>query len=253
MGLVRRIKEASKPVKHTEKDLDREGKQLFRHKPLPTSQVIQELEADDPEQDGKEYITMEVAGSNGKKYKIVIPRSYYKSVPKKWHWNAARYDAADMIAAGYPVKQVAEIVGYSRITLYGWLQHPEFKDHIDGLVLETGWANQRERIAGLNRLAENLFDKLVKDISRVPLTDKSVGPILNAVLATAKQIAQEKGEFVEQTRVDQNTTLNGTVGISAVPVEQFLSSQAAEERKKLEAEFDQVGNDIIRSITGEKE
>lgn len=253
MGLRRKLRAAMKPVKHLQEDLNRDEDKLVRSKPLPTSQIVEIYEEEPPEQDGANYIPMEVKGSNGKKYKIVIPRTYYKSVPKTWHWNEDRYKAAELMAAGYPIKQVADIVDYSRMTLYGWLQHPEFKEHVDGLVLETGWANKRERIAGLNKVTELLFDKVVKEIDHVKLTDKSIGPVLTAILSTAKQLAQEKEEFVEQTKVEQNTTIEGTIGVSAIPVETYLNTVAAEDRKALEADFDQVGNDIIRSITGEKE
>ena len=137
--------------------------------------------------------------------------------------------------------------------MYGWLQHPEFKEHVDGLTLETGWANQRERIAGLNKITALLFDKVINEIGHVKLTDKSIGPVLSAIQTIAKQISQEKGEFVEQTSIEQSTTIQGTLGLAAIPVEMMLNTKTAEERKALEAEFDAVGNDIIRSITGEKE
>lgn len=252
MGLRKKLKAAIKPVKHTEEDLNRDTDKLVRHKPLPATHAVEILDNTEPEPTGTDYIPMEVKGSNGKKYRIAVPRSYYKAVPKTWHWNEARYKAAELMAAGWPLQQVADAVGYSRMTMYGWLNHPEFKEHVDGMVLETGWANQRERIAGLNRVTNLLFDKVVAEIDKVKLTDKSIGPVLTAIQSIAKQIAQEKGEFIEQTKVDQSTTLSGTVGISAIPVEEYLKTQVDNDRRVLEAEFDQLGDDIIKSITGEK-
>lgn len=242
-----------KPVKHTEEDLARDNKQLTSGTKLPTSEVVEILDDEEPEQNGVDYIPMEVHGSNGKKYKIVIPRSYYKSVPKKWSWNEARYKVAELMAAGWPVKQIADIVGYSRITLYGWLQHPEFKEHVDGMILETGWANKRERIAGLNRVTQLLFDKVIDEIGHVKLTDKSIGPVLTSIQSIAKQLAQEKEEFVEQSKVAQTTTIDGNLTVAAVPVETYLNAKAPDERLALEAEFNEIGDNIIRSITGEKE
>ena len=253
MALIRKLKAAIKPVKHTEEDLNRDEDKLVRSLPLPGSEVVEILDDVPPKQDGASYIPLEVRGSNGKKYKIVIPRAYYKSVPKVWEWNEPRYKAAELMAAGWPLRQVAEAVGYSRMTMYGWLQHPEFKEHVDGLTLETGWANQRERIAGLNKITALLFDKVINEIGHVKLTDKSIGPVLSAIQTIATQISQEKGEFVEQTSIEQSTTIQGTLGLAAIPVEMMLNTKTAEERKALEAEFDAVGNDIIRSITGEKE
>lgn len=251
MGLKGKLNKAVKPVKHTPEDQARDKKQMNRFKPLPESKVLEVTESKELEKAGDDYVPLEVRGSNGKTYKIVVPKAF-KSVPKDWKWDGKRYKAAELLAAGYPLSEVADTVGYTRQTLYCWLQHPEFKEHVDGLTLESGWANQRERIAGLNRVTRLLFDKVINELGQVKLTDKSVGAVLSSLQMIAKQISQEKGEFIEQSKVDSNTTINGTLGVAEIPLENILNEKTAEERRELEAEFNRLGDDIIRSITGEK-
>ena len=198
-----------------------------------------------------EYITMDVKGSGDKVYKVVIPQSYAKLIPKTWSWNEKRYKVASMISAGIPMIHIADANDIDRSTIYGWLQHPEFKEHVDGLTMETGWANKRERIAGLKKLTGLLFDKVINEIGAVKLTDKSVGSVLTAIQMIAKQLGQEKEEFIESTRVEQNVTLSGTVAIIGIPVDKLLNSKTSEERLRLEEEFNSLGNSIIQNITGE--
>jgi hypothetical protein len=200
-----------------------------------------------------EYITMDVKGSGDRVYKVVVPQSYARLIPKTWSWNEKRFKVASMISAGFPMTSVAEVCGVDRSTIYGWMQHPEFKEHVNGLTMETGWANKSERIAGLNKLTRMLFDKVINELDGVKLTDKSIGAVLTSIQMIAKQLGQEKEEFIESTRVDQNLTLSGTVAVVAIPVDALLNSRTTEERILLESEFDTLGDNIIRNITGERE
>lgn len=240
----------------------RAGRPRYRtNRPLPTkkSKVIT-TEDQSVEKGGwgrnarsVKYVTMDVKGSGGQTYKVVIPRGYVRLIPIKWVWNAERYKVAEMLSAGYNITKVAESIGVNRVIIYGWLQHPEFKDHVDGLTMESGWANQRERIAGLNRVSQILFKKLEEEFGNLKLTDRSVGPILMALQALAKQLGQEKGEFIEQSQVTQNMSITGAVGIATMDLNAVLQSKPKEEKEVLEAEWREVGDDIIRSITGEKD
>lgn len=257
MGLRRKLKTAVKPVSLTENEqkyiADNNVQRVVPGRQRPSSKVLEVTEDMDDLKDGVEYITLELKGSTGKIYKVVMPRGYYKLVPKTWSWDEKRYKVAEAISAGFPMTEVAKMYDVPRSVIYGWLQHPEFKEHVDGLTLETGWANQRERIAGLNKVQRLLFDKVVHEIEKVKLTDKSIGAVLSSLQMIAKQIGQEKGEFVEQSKVENNTTLNGAIGLAEIPVEAILNGKTSEERKALEEEFNKLGDDIIRSITGEKE
>lgn len=203
----------------------------------------------------KEFETITISGSKGQSYKVSVPSSYAQVVPKVWEWNAERYKVAELIAEGIPLAQIPGSPGVtikSRMTIYGWLEHPEFKEHVDALVLETGWANRRERISKLTRLNEVLFTKVVNELDSVKLTDKMAGALLSAIQAGAKLLAQEKGEFVEESKVTQDTTITGAITSVTAKLEDMMASKTAEEREAMEAEFDKVGNDIIRSLTGDK-
>lgn len=246
--LTKGIKKAVEGVKAREPKLP---------KPVTDEASMQEREnaKTDPKHRASAYETIEVTGSTGKKYTLAIPQSYVDHIPKVWEWNETRFQVAEAIAAGIPIKHIADDPKFAvrhRMTIYGWLEHPEFRKHVDGLIAETGFASQRERIAGMTRLTQKLFDKVINELDSVKLTDKSIGAVLSGIQNGIKHLAQEKGEFVEHQNVTQQTTLSGAVGVAAINIEKVLQGTSEDERKKLEEEFDSMGDDIIRQITGDK-
>jgi hypothetical protein len=249
--LERKIMKAATPVQLPKPDNFRRRGELPKQVAEP--EVIEEVSTEHNRKTN-EFTTLEVTSSKGKKLRIVTPTCYAKSIPKVWEWTKQRYEAADMVAEGFPVAQVADQLGLgSRTTIYAWLEHPEFREHVDALISETSYASQRERVAGLSRLTKMLFDKLAREIDQVHLTDKSMGAVISGIQGGLKQLAQEKGEFIEQQSIQQNTTLSGTLGIAKLDMEDLLKSKSAEERAALEAEFDTMGNEFIQNITGAKE
>lgn len=203
----------------------------------------------------QEYVTFEVTSSKGKKYRVTTPSSYHAAVPKLWEWDERKLLLAEQIALGIPISEIVldPAIGVkSRHTVYAWLEHPEFKEHVDALVLETGFANQRERIAGLSRMTQKLFGKIMREIEGLKLTDKSVGALISGIHAGMKHLATEKGEFVEHQNVQQQTNLTGTLATAQVNINEVIASKSEEERAALQKEFDSMGDDIIRSLTGAK-
>jgi hypothetical protein len=203
----------------------------------------------------QDFTTVKLTGSKGEVYEVAVPASYAPNIPKVWEWNAERYAVAEYIAQGIPFTQIPDQPGVnikSRMMIYVWLEHPEFKKHVDGLVLESGWANRRERLAKLQRVNEVLLQKLVREIDGVKLTDKSLGAVLSALQAGAKLIAQDKGEFVEETKVSQETNLTAKVASVSLKVDDMIAGKTEEEKKQLEQDFDNIADDIIRSLTGER-
>lgn len=236
-----------------------EGGQL-RKRELPTAANVEEVEevadAQFIHRKAQAYQTIEVASSKGKKYRITVPQSYAKNIPKVWEWTPGRMKAAELLAAGISVQRIPddpEVGISSKHIIYAWLQHPEFKEHVDALILETGFASQRERIAGLTRLTQRIFDRLLDNADMIPVTEKSVGALITGVLAGMKQLGQEKGEFIEQQHIQQDTNLKGNITTASLDVSELLKSKTEEERKALEAEFDAMGNDLIRNLTGDKD
>lgn len=206
----------------------------------------------------KDFETITIMGSKGQKYSVVVPASYVNAIPKVWEWNAERYKVAELIADGVPIAQIPdhpEVSFRSRMVIYGWLEHPEFKEHVDALVMETGWANRRERLSNLQHINRVLLNKLVREIDSIKLTDKSLGSVLTALQAGSKLIAQEKGEFIEETKVTQDTNISGTLGTIAVTqtFEELMEGKTEDERKALEKEFEAAGDEIIRQLTGAKD
>lgn len=203
----------------------------------------------------KDFVNITVTGSKGEVYNIAVPASYTQAVPKVWEWNEERYHVAELIASGIPFSQIPDqpdVTIRSRMTIYGWLEHPEFKEHIDALIMETGWASRRERLNNMQRLNNMLFNKVANELDSIKLTDKSLGAVLSALQMNAKFIAQEKGEFVEESKVTQDTNVTAKVSTISASMDSMLSSKSAEERAKLEEEFDKQADDLIRGITGDK-
>lgn len=199
------------------------------------------------------FTTIEVIGSKGQKYKIAAPSSYY--VPRVWKWDAEKYYVAELLAAGVSVQELIkrdDVKVNSKNTIYGWLQHPEFKEHVEWLTLETGIASKRERIASMKRVLNMMADKIIKHWDQIDLNDKNVVAFLNAYRDYAKYIAQEKEEFVEQTKVEQevHADVKGTVATTSVDLEQYLASLEEDEREKMEREFSKVADQYIRQLTG---
>jgi hypothetical protein len=217
-------------------------------KPLPAEQPPEDRKT-------KEFSEITLHGSKGEKYTVVVPSSYMGAIPKVWEWTEERYKVAELIADGMPIAHIPDHPAVhirSRMTIYGWMEHPEFKNHIDGLIMETGWANRRERLNNLQFINKLLLSKLVKDIDGVKLSDKSLGSVLTALQTGAKLIAQEKGEFIEETKVTQDTNISGTLKTASINLDEVIKSKASEEQKALEREFESMGDDIIRSLTGGK-
>jgi len=250
-NLKKTLSEVGKSLEDSEKPKKKIGKGFMKIENVVEETTLTPEELKHEQRRVSEYVEMEVTSSKGKKYRIVIPQSYSNQVPKKWVWTAQRYRVAEQIAEGIPVKQVAEAEGLHKTTIYAWLEHPEFREHVDGITLESGYANKRERIARLNRLTQKLEEKLMRELSALKLNEKSVGAILTAIGQFTKHLAQEKEEFVEASKVEQQTNVSGTIGVAHVNVEKVLNSADEEERRKLEEEFNKIGDDIIRSITGD--
>lgn len=230
----------------------------IRNRPLPQVKILETVEPEETilpresKRKSSDFVEVQLTGSKGKKYKVVIPASYVKAIPKVWEWTQLHYDIADEIIGGIPMTEIAHKYGMSRSTIYAWLEHPEFKEHIDGQILESGFANKRERISQLTRLSDMLVRKVALELDSLKLTDKSVGPVLTAIHQYAKHIAQEKEEFVEQSKIEQDTSISGSLGVASVNINAALESLPSEERKKLEDEFNAVADNIIRGIVGDK-
>jgi hypothetical protein len=251
---IKGIKQVAEGVKMTPSQAENPNRKKQRtttNKPLTPEQPLEQRKT-------KEFEEITIQGSKGQRYTVVVPASYVKAIPKIWEWTEERYKVAELIAEGLPIAQIPnhpEVTIRSRMVIYGWLEHPEFKEHVDALVMESGWANRRERLSNLSHLNRVLLNKVLKEIDGVKLTDKSLGAVLSAIHGGSKLIAQEKGEFIEESKVTQDTNISGTLGTVQVTqtFDQLMEGKTEDERKALEKEFEAVGDEIIRSLTGEKE
>jgi hypothetical protein len=251
---IKGIKQLAEGVKTTPSQAENPNRKKQRtttNKPLTPEKPLEQRKT-------REFESITIVGSKGQKYSVVVPASYVKAIPKIWEWTEERYKVAELIAEGMPLAQIPnhpEVSIKSRMVIYGWLEHPEFKEHVDALVMESGWANRRERLANLQHINKLLLNKLTKEIDSIKISDKSLGAILSALQAGSKLIAQEKGEFIEESKVTQDTNISGTLGTVQVTqtFDQLMEGKTEDERKALEKEFEAVGDEIIRSLTGEKD
>lgn len=230
-----------------------------RKKGLPKTEPSVELDTtmdvEELKRKSEDYVHLTVTGSDGKQYKIAVPKSFEDSVPKTWVWDRRKEVVANMLADGIPISQIVKDPDSgvkARVTIYGWLEHPEFRDHVNGLILTTGIAMKNFRIASAKRLHSALEAKLMREIDHVEVNEKTLHAFLANYQSLMKMIAQEKEELVERvaSTVDQTTKLEGAVGVATmdVNVDQMLQSLPADERKKLQEELNELGDSIIRSI-----
>lgn len=239
-------------------------KKAQRLQPLTASAMQKkDLKTADPEQQAafedrntKEYHEVVLTGSKGEKYTVVVPSSYVNGVPKTWKWTGERYRVAELIAMGVPLSQIPddpEVVINNRMTIYCWMEHPEFRNHVDGLIMETGWSSRRERLNNLKRLNDVVLNKVIREIDGMKLDSKNVGALLTAIQAGSKLIAQEKGEFIEESKVSMDATVDGKMVNIEAKLDDFVKSRTPDEQAALEREFDAMGDDIIRTLTGSSE
>lgn len=208
------------------------------------------------------YTTIEVVGSSGKTYRIAVLKSIVKSIPRKWKWNKTRYEVANLLADGVPIERIVadpSIDIGSKSTIYGWLEHPEFREHVDALIFEYGVASKRERLARLKKVADQLYDQLMDETNglfAIALTEKNAAPLLAQYQNILKLIAQEKEELREihhikqESKTELTADVNGHVLTGTYQVEELLNSRSDSEREKLEKELDKIGDEIIRRLSG---
>jgi transposase-like protein len=84
-----------------------------------------------------------------------------------FHWTPKRQQAAELLAAGHRIADVARILGISERVIYKWKKSPDFLSEIDHLTLTTHLAQKAERLRFAYRM---VADKAQKE-SRKDLLD----------------------------------------------------------------------------------
>src|SRR5690242_15634279 len=76
-------------------------------------------------------------------------------IQQAFNWDDRRSQAALMLASGETKTKVAETVGIDRVTLYHWLEHPDFCAEVDRLSLMVHVSSRAERLRVAMRVARS--------------------------------------------------------------------------------------------------
>lgn len=189
---------------------------------------------------------------SGAEVNIIVPPSY--EVPKIFEWDAQKIRVAEMIAEGVPIYTIVGIPGMptSRTTIYTWMKHPDFKKYINSLIMETGLANQTERMAAMQRVLNQMYEKLIGEFQNVNLTDKNAASLIEKFFAGLRQIQEDARGYVQQVHVttDQNVNTNVQGLHVNLDLERVLEQCPAEQRATLQKEFAARADAFIRGMSG---
>lgn len=169
----------------------------------------------------------------------------------EWVWTEPKYRAAELLAKGYSQRYIADELGVHRNTIYNWQKVPEFCEYVDSIVLETGLALKKTRIAKLKRMAgslETVFDKKVEELLK-NCTWERLKDISAEYREMLKQIATEKEEYIEVTKHEHAGSIDVNHSGSIEKVEKHLLELDDSGREALEKEFAKVADTVIASLT----
>lgn len=89
-------------------------------------------------------------------------------IQQAFNWDDRRTRAAVMLASGESKVAVAEACEIDRVTLYHWLEHPDFAAEVDRLSLMVHISSRAERLRIAMRVAK------ARTQGEVPETDKDL-------------------------------------------------------------------------------
>ena len=76
-------------------------------------------------------------------------------IQRAFYWDERRTQAAIMLASGRSKTAVAEELEIDRVTLYHWLEHPDFSAEVDRLSLMVHVSSRAERLRVAMRVARS--------------------------------------------------------------------------------------------------
>lgn len=92
---------------------------------------------------------------------------YARSLQRRITWDKTRSKAASLLAVGHNKQYVADQVGVTRMTIYNWLDDPEFAAEVDRLSTMMDIAGRAERLRDAMRVLRSM-----RDANGVLLTEK---------------------------------------------------------------------------------
>lgn len=91
-------------------------------------------------------------------------------IQQTFYWDEKRNKAALMLASGASKVATAQECEIDRVTLYHWLEHPDFASEVDRLSLMVHISSRAERL----RIAMRVAKARAGDDDSVPVTDKDL-------------------------------------------------------------------------------
>ena len=167
--------------------------------------------------------------------------------PEPWQWNEERYEIAHLLADGNSKASVAGAMGVSVRTIQYLCSYPEFVSYVNKTIMETGLALKEDRLARMKRMAdqmEQIFYRKAEQVFANP-RDEQITFLSAEFRNLLKQIAVEKEEYIESTRVAVEGGMELTTDFHKV--DEYVKSLADEEREKLLTEFKSIADEIVNT------
>lgn len=172
--------------------------------------------------------------------------------PKQtFKWDRRKLQIASDLADGYTHSQVAEMNGIDTRTITRYLKTTEFADYIDELIMESGIANRRLRIASMKRITHHLLEVVMQKLDRLngaTLDDESAKGLLSELREYYKLIAQEKNELVTILKSEASVNVQGEMSLlhGIESVQSFIDDiKDDDKRKEAEQAIRAAADDLI--------
>lgn len=170
----------------------------------------------------------------------------------KFKWDNLKFDVANALADGMTHVEIEALYGVAKRTIARWLNIRDFAEYLDSLIMESGLANRRVRVATTKRISEKLMGTVLRKLDRLDsdglLDDESAKGLLTEFREFAKLLAEEKRELVhlvESVNVN-TTTVEGTVKHKVEPVNNFLENLTDDaERVAAEQAIREAADELI--------
>jgi hypothetical protein len=104
-------------------------------------------------------------------------KSYTNFTP--FRWNRKRDFIAEMLAAGYTIRETAEAAGVSISTVNKYKARPDFEDEVDRLTLMVDLASRADRVRVAKRIIRERL-QAVEARNKEIAEGKSVKPLLSS-------------------------------------------------------------------------
>lgn len=143
-------------------------------------------------------------------------------IQQTFYWDEKRNKAALMLASGASKVATAQECEIDRVTLYHWLEHPDFASEVDRLSLMVHISSRAERL----RIAMRVAKARAGDDDSVPVTDKDLLDWLKFAQSETDGAKIDLSKLAELLSGEQGAQAQDAVGGGSSGHKQLLDDQS---------------------------